>query len=354
LSEREKERNVKTEVELSPEERAQAVQYLEDPKLLTNIVMDFERCGLVGERVNSLVGYLASITRRTENPLAIIIQSSSSAGKSTLMDSILDFVPEEEKEKYSAMTGQSLFYMSSKNLKNKVLAVSEEEGAERAKYALKILQSEKKISIASAMKDPTTGRTVTEEYSVEGPVVIFLTTTNLEIDEELENRCIILTVNEGREQTRTILEIQRELETLEGIVKKRDKEKILGLHKNVQRILRPFVVVNPYAKELKFPDTKLRMRRDQKKYLTLIKSIALLHQYQREKRMGRDENGESFEYIEVTKEDMELGSILASKILGRTLEELTPQTKEVLYSLHTMVEKESEAQKISKSEVRFT
>ncbi|AVV51922.1 CHC2 zinc finger domain-containing protein [Leptospira santarosai] len=354
LSEREKERNVKTEVELSPEERAQAVQYLEDPKLLTNIVMDFERCGLVGERVNSLVGYLASITRRTENPLAIIIQSSSSAGKSTLMDSILDFVPEEEKEKYSAMTGQSLFYMSSKNLKNKVLAVSEEEGAERAKYALKILQSEKKISIASAMKDPTTGRTVTEEYSVEGPVVIFLTTTNLEIDEELENRCLILTVNEGREQTRTILEIQRELETLEGIVKKRDKEKILKLHKNVQRILRPFVVVNPYAKELKFPDTKLRMRRDQKKYLTLIKSIALLQQYQREKKMGRDENGESFEYIEVTKEDMELGSILASKILGRTLEELTPQTKEVLYSLHTMVEKESEAQKISKSEVRFT
>ncbi|WP_017862815.1 CHC2 zinc finger domain-containing protein [Leptospira santarosai] len=354
LSEREKERNVKTEVELTPEERAQAVQYLEDPKLLTNIVMDFERCGLVGERVNSLVGYLASITRRTENPLAIIIQSSSSAGKSTLMDSILDFVPEEEKEKYSAMTGQSLFYMSSKNLKNKVLAISEEEGAERAKYALKILQSEKKISIASAMKDPTTGRTVTEEYSVEGPVVIFLTTTNLEIDEELENRCLILTVNEGREQTRTILEIQRELETLEGIVKKRDKEKILKLHKNVQRILRPFVVVNPYAKELKFPDMKLRMRRDQKKYLTLIKSIALLQQYQREKKIGRDENGESFEYIEVTKEDMELGSILASKILGRTLEELTPQTKEVLYSLHEMVEKESEAQKISKSEVRFT
>lgn len=354
LNEREKERNVKTEVELTPEERAEAVLYLEDPNLLSNILMDFERCGLVGERINSLVGYLASITRRTENPLAVIIQSSSSAGKSTLMDAILDFVPEEEKEKYSAMTGQSLFYMSSKSLKNKVLAVSEEEGAERAKYALKILQSEKKISIASAMKDPTTGRTVTEEYSVEGPVVIFLTTTNLEIDEELENRCLILTVNEGREQTRTILEIQRELETLEGIVKKRDKEKILKLHKNIQRILRPLVVVNPYAKELKFPDTKLRMRRDQKKYLTLIKSIALLHQYQREKKLGKDENGESFEYIEVTREDLELGSILASKILGRTLEELTPQTKEVLFSLHDMVEKESETQKVSKSEVRFT
>ncbi|EKO51672.1 hypothetical protein LEP1GSC131_1633 [Leptospira kirschneri str. 200802841] len=111
--------------------------------------------GLVGERTNSLLGYLATLTRRTENPLAVIIQSSSSAGKSTLMDSILDLVPEEEKEKYSAMTGQSLFYMSSKNLKNKVLAISEEEGIERAKYALRyyrvrresVLQQQPRINL---------------------------------------------------------------------------------------------------------------------------------------------------------------------------------------------------------------
>lgn len=51
---------------------------------------------------------------------------------------------------------------------------------------------------------------------------------------------------------------------------------------------------------------------------------------------------------------MELGSLLASKILGRTLEELTPQTKEVLFCLHEMVEKESEEQNLSKSAVRFT
>jgi hypothetical protein len=38
--------------------------------------------------------------------LGIVIQSSSAAGKSSLMDAVLAFVPEEDQVKYSAMTGQ--------------------------------------------------------------------------------------------------------------------------------------------------------------------------------------------------------------------------------------------------------
>ena len=59
----------------------------------------------------------------------MIVQSSSAAGKSSLMDAVLAFVPEEQRVQYSAMTGQSLFYMGETNLKNKVLAIVEEEGA---------------------------------------------------------------------------------------------------------------------------------------------------------------------------------------------------------------------------------
>ena len=66
-----------------------------------------------------------------------------------------------------------------------MLAIVEEEGAARASYALKILQSEGELQIASTGKDPETGKLVTHEYRVEGPVMIFLTTTAMEIDEEL-------------------------------------------------------------------------------------------------------------------------------------------------------------------------
>jgi hypothetical protein len=91
-----------------------------------------------------MVSYLAATSRKTEDPLAVIIQSSSSAGKSSVMDAALAFMPDEELIRYTSMTGQSLFYMGETSLKHKVLAISEEEGAEQAGYALKILQSEKK------------------------------------------------------------------------------------------------------------------------------------------------------------------------------------------------------------------
>jgi len=87
---------------------------------------------------NKLVGYLAAVSRKLDRPLGVVIQSSSAAGKSTLMDAVLAFVPEEDKVKYSAMTGQSLFYMGETNLKHKALAIVEEEGASRASYALKL------------------------------------------------------------------------------------------------------------------------------------------------------------------------------------------------------------------------
>ncbi|WP_036085065.1 CHC2 zinc finger domain-containing protein [Leptospira noguchii] len=344
----------KEEKELTAEEREEALLYLRDPNLVSRILEDFERMGLVGERTNSLLGYLATLTRRTENPLAVIIQSSSSAGKSTLMDSILDLVPEEEKEKYSAMTGQSLFYMSSKNLKNKVLAISEEEGIERAKYALKILQSEKRISIATTTKDQLSGKLSTTEYVVEGPVVLFLTTTSVEIDEELQNRAVILTVNEEREQTKTILANQRMEETLSGVLKKKTKEGIITYHQNIQRLIEPLGVVNPYANELKFPDTRLRMRRDQKKYLTLIRTIALLHQYQREVKLEKDESGKEIAYIEVEKSDIALASILFSRVFGKNLDDLSPHTKKVLREIYEYVNELSQERSVDKSAIRLT
>ncbi len=82
------------------------------------------------------------------------------------MDAVLAFVPEEERIQYSAMTGQSLYYMGETDLKHKVLAVVEGEGASRASYALKLLQREGSLSIASTGKDATIGKLVTHEYRV--------------------------------------------------------------------------------------------------------------------------------------------------------------------------------------------
>ena len=160
----------------------QALALLKSPELMQRVLDDFHRCGVVGEETNKLIGYLACVSRKLDKPLAVIIQSTSAAGKSSLMDAILNLMPEEERVQYSAMTGQSLFYMGETNLKNKILAIAEEEGAENASYALKLLQSEGELTIASTGKDETTGNLVTKQYRVEGPVGIFLTTTAIDHD----------------------------------------------------------------------------------------------------------------------------------------------------------------------------
>lgn len=343
----------KTAPTLTDDETSAALELLKDERLLTRIVDDFARCGVVGEETNKLVGYLAAVSRKLEEPLAVLIQSSSAAGKSSLMEAVLAFVPEEDKTKYSAMTGQSLFYMGDADLKHKVLAVVEEEGAARASYALKLLQSEGELTIASTGKDPATGKLVTHEYRVEGPTQLFLTTTASELDEELLNRCLVLTVDEERAQTKAIHEKQKEKQTLEGLLARRDKDAVLKLHRNAQRLLRPLAVVNPYARALTFLDDRTRARRDFPKYLTLIRTLALLHQHQRPVKTVQH-HGVPVEYVEVTLEDIETANRLAAAVLGRSLDDLPPQTRRLLTLLDEWVKKGCQLQGVSRGEFRFT
>jgi len=338
---------------LSEREEAEALALLKSPDLLERILADFDACGVVGEETNKLVGYLAAVSRQLDKPLAVLIQSSSAAGKSSLMDAVLALMPDEAQVRYSAMTGQSLFYMGQTSLQHKILAIAEEEGAANASYALKLLQSDGSVTMASTGKDATTGMLTTQEYRVEGPVMLFLTTTAIDIDEELLNRCIMLTVNESREQTRAIHALQRKRQTLEGLLADEERDAILALHRNAQRLLQPLKVVNPYADQLTFLDDKTRTRRDHMKYLSLIRAIALLHQYQREVKTVQH-RGKIVRYIEVQPSDIAIANRLAHEVLGRTLDELPPQTRKLLTTVHAWVKGECERQAMHRTDFRFT
>jgi DNA primase catalytic core len=340
-------------LEMTAEEKSAAMGLLRDPRLLERVLEDFEKCGVVGEETNKKIGYLAAVSRLLEKPLAIVVQSASSAGKSSLMEAVLDFVPEEQRENYTAMTGQALFYMGQKNLKHKILAISEQQGADRASYPLKLLQSEGVLKIASTGKDPVSGKLVTHDYEVEGPVMLFLTTTAQDVDEELMNRAIALTVNEDREQTRAIHRRQREARTIEGHLLRRKRVKLISLHRNAQRLLRPITVVNNHDVG-EFPDHMMRARRDHNKLLTLIEAIALLHQHQREIKTFADD-GETLEYIEATEADVKLAQVLADQVgLKPSLDELRPQTRKLLALINEMVKAECEHSEIAASQYRFT
>ncbi|MGN9478511.1 toprim domain-containing protein, partial [Escherichia coli] len=335
--------------EMTPEDREAALELLRDECLASRIASDMAACGVVGESTNLTAAYLAAVSRKLDRPLAVLIQSSSAAGKSSLMDAVLNLIPPEERLQYSAMTGQSLFYLGETNLQHKILAIAEEEGVRQAAYALKLLQSDGELTIASTGKDDASGNLVTKQYTVKGPVMLMLTTTAIDVDEELLNRCLVLTVNESREQTEAIHAAQRHAQTLEGLLAANEKSYITQLHQNAQRLLRPLNVVNPFASQLTFMSDKTRTRRDHMKYLTLIQAIALLHQYQREiKRV--EHRGQVVEYIEVAREDIALANRLAHEILGRTLDEMPPQTRKLLTLIQQWVSDSGQAREA----MRFT
>ena len=155
------------------------------------------------------------------------------------------------------------------------------------------------------------------------------------------------------EQTAAIQARQREARTLDGLRAKRRANAVLSTHRAAQALLRPLAVVNPYAESLTFASDRVRLRRDHVKYLALIDAIALLHQQQRPvKRVEVD--GASVEYIEVLPADIALANRLAHAVLGRSLDELPPQTRRVLAALDAWVSEQAATQGISRAAVQFT
>jgi DNA primase len=320
-------------ISMPDRERDEALALLRAPDVLDRVLADFERVGCVGEKTTLLVGYLGLVSRLLDDPLGLIIVSRSGAGKSSVQDALCDVVPDEDLVRYTRLTGQALFYKEEDALVHKVLAIDEEAGAAEAAYSIRNLQSAQVLTVAATRTDPQTGKLRTDEYRVKGPVFIMFTTTSPEaLDYETRNRFVQVGIDESVEQTRLILRRQREADTLEGVLRRKEAERLWARQRNAQRLLRPLKVVNPYAAALRYPDERLQMRREQKKYLTLIKASTLLHQHQREIKHATRGDVE-VEYIEVEPRDIALANSVARQVLGRSLDELAHPTRQLLKHL---------------------
>jgi hypothetical protein len=265
----------------------------------------------------------------------------------------LSLIPEDETIKYTRLTDQALFYKESDSLKHKILAIEELDGMNGAIYSIRSIQSSKKITIAYTGKDPVTGELKTAENSVEGPLMVFITTTAVEIDGETASRFVFISIDESAEMTEKILAKQRQRHTMEGMLNRIKSDAVIKKHQNANRLLKPVKVVNPYAELLTFTSKSLRARRDHTKYLNLILAVAYLFQYQRKHRTIEHE-GRTIEYINVTLADIKRANAIANEVLGRSLDELPPPSRELLALIRKMVLDACKAKKIKPEQYQFT
>jgi DNA primase catalytic core len=304
---------------MTDKDRSEALSFLKNPDMFNEILEDFETLGYTGEEMNKLLCYVAAVSRKMDNPLSVMIQSRSAAGKSYLQDTVLSLVPDDNCVKYTRLTDQALFYTSKKSLKHKILAIEELDGMNGAIYSIRSIQSSKQITIAYTGKDNMTGEQQTKINTVEGPLMVFITTTQVDIDGETASRFVFISIDESEDMTKKVLAKQRQNHTLQGMLNKLASDEIIKKHHNANRLLKSLHVFNPYAELLTFTSKSLKARRDHTKYLNLILAIAYLFQYQKKIRT-LDFKDKTIEYINVNLEDIEKANTIAGFVLGRTLD----------------------------------
>jgi hypothetical protein len=164
-------------------------------------------------------------------------------------------------------------------------------------------------------------------YQTEGPTVIVQTTTKNHLHPENETRVFPLYIDESEEQTSRIIGSILTEATGKG-PSGAEKQRVRQRWQDAIRLLELEEVVVPYADRLKIPNSPIRIRRDARRLLDVVRVIAWLHQHRRE----RDEDGR----ILASEEDFHTALSLVSESLMRAWQTLTPAEETVLRSIKNL------------------
>ena len=318
LSQIENKQDVKPQFRiLNKQQKEAALKYLKAPKLLKRTNEDIGKSGMIGEEVNRLLMYLVFTSRLRENPLNIICLGASGTGKTHLQEKVAELIPENDIIDATALSDNALYYFDRKALKHKLIVIEDMDGAENVLYQLRELMSKKKLSKQVVIKD-SKGNMRTIQTQTEGPICVTGTTTQERIYEDNANRSLLLYLDGSKKHQEKIMDYQRSLSAgkINSVLEKETKE----LFKDMQSLLLPVAVRNPYAEQLKIPQEVFKPLRSNAHYLQFIECITFYHQYQREVKTN-EQTGEQF--IETNFEDIAAANALLKDVLLTKADELS-------------------------------
>jgi DNA primase len=306
---------------LSAEEKKEAEKYLSSPNLMSRIMADIGKTGIINEQINRTLLYVAATSRKLENPLHVYSTGSTGTGKTYLQHQILKQIPEEDLIQLTSLTDNSLDYFTKEELDGKILAI-EDLGLVSPEVLAKVreLQTSKRLT-KSIVDKSENGESKTIVRSVKAKVSVFGTTTKVNLYEDNSNRVLIIHPDNSEKQQQAITEYMK-LKAA-GKVNTDEQDKYRALLQNIQRVLVPVRVLNPFAPTLTLPNTVTAPLRTMNIYLSLIEAITFLNQYKRE--VKKDKDGSK--YIESTEEDVEWANKLIRDILFNKSDDLSPSVR---------------------------
>ncbi len=302
---------------LNDEQIRQAKVYATGPNLMQRTGDDLQATGIIGEWTNALILAMLMTSRKCKDPLSAVTLAKSGMGKSYLQEKVAATMPAEDVIESTMITESSFYRFDRYQIVGKVFLIEDLDGVEAVLYPIREMVSKKKLSKTITHKD-TGGNLKTVTLVVEGPISVCACTTRESIYEDNENRSLILHLDGSREQDERIMEYHRKVKA--GKTDREKEGQIRQQLENVQRILTPVTIVNPYAEYIRLPEDVRNPRRTLPLLLSFIEAITYYHQYQREKQYDR-ETGE--EYIETMPEDIEWGIKLLRVVLFGKSDELS-------------------------------
>jgi hypothetical protein len=288
--------------------------------LFSDILSEFEaviqQLGLVGEvRIAKLL-YLTVTSRVLDMPISVVVKGPSSGGKSFTVESVLKTFPPAAYYALSGMSERALVY-STEPLIHRILVLYEYSGlnSDYLSYLLRSLLSEGHIRYETV--EVTDDGTVSRLIEREGPTGVIVTTTGISLHPENETRMLSILIRDDPQHTQQIL--GRLASQAAGSFAAEPNLSVWHALQSWLVLGGKRKVVIPYAKYLadNTSPAAVRMRRDFGKVLTLISTVAMLYQCQRNK----DEQGR----IIATHEDYAVVYDLISEAMSEASETSVPK-----------------------------
>jgi len=309
------------------------LSFLKSKDLLSKTNALIGKSGMIGEETNRLLMYLVFTSRLRAQPLHIVSLGASGTGKTYLQEKIAELIPEDQKLEITAMSENALYYFQKTELKNKLVLIEDLDGAndDKVLFAIRELQSKKRISKTVPVKDAK-GNMQTMTLQVEGPISLAGTTTKEKLYEDNANRSLLIYLDNSKEHKEAIMDYQRKLSA--GQIDKEKEEQVKEFFKDIQAVLEPVQVRNPYALQLKIPESVFKPLRTNAHYLGFIEVVTFYNQYNRERK--QDPKTGKY-YIETTLGDIAEANKLLKDVLLAKSDELTKSCRDFFERLKQWV-----------------
>lgn len=316
--------------ELTPKASENAMEFLSKPNLLKNIDTLLEQSGIIGEEDNRMMLFVISSGYKMPYLLHALVQGTSGEGKSHLLNSIAQCMPQEDVMNTTRITKKSLYHYQDKELTNKLILIQDFDGLdEEAQFAFREMQSAKFLTSSTVSKDQF-GNVRGKLKQVNCHFASLTATTKAEVYYDNMSRSVVIGVDESLEQTLRIVKQQNQ--KIAGLIDTDKEQQAKELLRNCIRVLKSYIVVNPYADKIMLPLEAKMLRRLNSQFQNFVSQITILHQYQRK----TDSKGR----LIATKEDiLKAVEIFFSAIMIK-VDELDGSTRQFFEKMKSYVRKQ--------------